>query len=121
MSIFDRFLEGIDLSGFHSLICIFGALLAVYVMQLTHHEEEDAADPWIIRNSSRIALTMIAIALLWSVYYSLGRNWQPWPPQILLVMGIDFALALRVSAIWARIGRDRLRGRARLEKAKSRN
>lgn len=105
MTDFNRALEGIDLTGIHLSLTIFGGLLACYVMQLTHSEAEDVADPWIVRKASRFSLALIAMAMLWSAWYSIARQWQPWPPEILLVFGIDLALVIRLVAIKARIGR----------------
>lgn len=101
----ERFLEGIDLNGIHLILTIFGGLLAVYVMQLTHHEAEDEVDPWVVRKFRRFSLVMLSLSMWWSAYYSLSHQWQPWPPEVLLVFAIDLALVIRMVAIWARIGR----------------
>lgn len=101
----DRILEGIDLNGIHTMLTIFGGLLAVYVMQLTHHEAEDLVDPWIVRKFRRLSLATLSLSMLWSAYYSLSHQWQPWPPEVLLIFAIDLALVIRMVAIWARIAR----------------
>mgnify|MGYP001178221290 CR=1 FL=1 len=100
-------LEGIDFSTIHTVLCLIGALLAVYQMQLVSHEHEDRADPTLIRWGRRIALMTIAISLLLLVLYADARQWQPWPPQIALVLAVIVMLGIRVLAIHARIQRDR--------------
>ena len=101
----DILLEGIDLTGLHTTLTVAGAILAVYVMQLTHYEAEDVADPWIVRRFNRVTLMMIALAMLWSALYSISHQWQPWPPELALIFSIDLALLIRMVAIWARIRR----------------
>lgn len=101
----EHLLEGIDLTGLHTMLTVAGSLLAVYVMQLTHYEAEDFVDPWIVRKMRRFSLALIALAFLWSAAFSLSRQWQPWPPEILLIFAIDLALVIRMVAIWARIKR----------------
>jgi hypothetical protein len=51
---------------------------------------------------------MLALSLLTLVLYSDARQWQPWPPQIGLVLAIIVMLGIRVLAIHARIRRDKL-------------
>jgi hypothetical protein len=74
-------------------------------MQLTHHETEDAVDPWIVRKIRRIALALLALSLCWSVTYSYAHAWQPWPPELALIAAINLTLMIRIAAIWARIRR----------------
>jgi hypothetical protein len=103
--IVDRLLEGIDLTALHTILTVAGALLAVYVMQLTHYEAEDMVDPWIVRKMRRLSLALIALAQLGSALYSLSHQWSPWPPELLLIFAVNLALVIRMVAIWARIKR----------------
>ncbi len=102
LSSLDRF----DLTGVHTALCLFGALLALYLMQLTSHEHEDGADPLAIRWARRATLAFIAITLLACILYSDDKGWQPWPPHVALVLGVVLTLAIRTAAIRFRIYRD---------------
>lgn len=99
-------LEGIDLTYVHTVLCLFGALLAVYLMQLTSHEAEDGVDPPLLRWLRRLSLAAVALALLCSVLYSDARGWQPWPPHLALIVAVIMVLGIRTLAIRARIRRD---------------
>lgn len=103
--VIDRILDGVDLSAVHTILALAGALLSVYVMQLTYYEAEDSEDHWIIRLGRRFALSVLALAFLWSLTYSETRQWQPWPPEIVAMAAIDLLMSVRVAAIWARIYR----------------
>lgn len=101
----DRALEGCDLSSIHTILTIAGMFLAVYVMQLTSHANEDAGDHWVLRWGRRTSLAMVALALLWSLSYSQTKSWQPWPPEIALIVALIGVLGFRALAIKAAIRR----------------
>jgi len=100
-------LEGLDLSTIHTVLCLIGALLAVYQMQLISHKHEDLVDPIWLRWGRRFALLAVALSLTLLVLYADARQWQPWPPQIGLVLAVIMTLGVRILAIHARIRRDR--------------
>jgi hypothetical protein len=99
-------LEGVDLIRAHTLLTLVGAMLAVYVMSLTSYEHEDAKDPTWLRWARRSVLAMMAWSFLWSLSYSETKNWQPWPPEILMLLSMIGYLGVRASAIHARIWRE---------------
>lgn len=101
----DRFLEGSDLSMAHTALALIGFFLAVYVMQLTQYQGEDGVDPPFIRALRRISLAVLAWALLWSVSYAITKGWQPWPAELMMILGIDGVLLVRALAIRFRVGR----------------
>jgi uncharacterized membrane protein YgdD (TMEM256/DUF423 family) len=101
-----KLLEGMDLTGIHTALCMFGATLALYLMQLTSYEEEDGIDPWPIRWGRRASLAMTGITLLGGILYSDAKGWQPWPPYVALVFCVVMILGFRTLAIRARIRRD---------------
>lgn len=105
----DRFLEGLDLTTVHTILTIAGMFLAVYVMQLTSHVNEDHNDPLVLRWGRRASLASVALALLWSLSYSQTKGWQPWPPELALVVSVIAILGVRAIAIHARMRRDGIR------------
>lgn len=104
----ERIVNGLDLSLLHTMLALIGSMLAVYVMQLTHYEAEDRADPPAVRFARRAALAVLALGFLWSLTFSDLRRWQPWAPMLVVYLAIDTILMVRVIAIWHRI---RHRGR----------
>ena len=101
----DRILESVDLSGAYTIFSLAGALLAVYVMQITRYEAEDRADPPFLRNARTAGLATLALMFLWSLTYSEVRQWQPWPPALGITIALDALMLIRVFAIKARIRR----------------
>lgn len=101
----DRLLEGVDLSAVHTILTLAGMFLAVYLMQLTSHADEDHDDPPALKWCRRAALAAIALALLWSLSYSQTKSWQPWPPEIALIFAIIAMMGVRAVAIHARMRR----------------
>ncbi len=101
-----KYLEGIDLIGLHTWLSLFGASLAVYLMQLTSYESEDGVDPLPIRWARRISLALTGLTLLSGVLYSEAKGWQPWPPYLALVTCVVLTLGIRTIAIRARIWRE---------------
>lgn len=102
----DQVLEGHDLSTLHTILTLLGFGLTLYVMQLTSHENEDISDPPWLRWGRRMALGLVALALLWSLSYSETKRWQPWPPEMMLVLGVIGIMAVRAVAIHLRIRRE---------------
>jgi hypothetical protein len=101
----DRVLNGIDLTAVHTVLALTGMFLAVYVMQLTHHEAEDKVDPPFLREIRRLGLGLYALMMLWSLAYSESKQWQPWPPDLAAFAVMNTLLVVRLSAIWLRIRR----------------
>lgn len=101
----DRILDGVDLSGFYTVLSLAGALLAVYVMQVTRYEAEDRADPPALRNARTAGLAILSLSLLWSLTFSETRQWQPWPPALIMLASVDALLVIKIIAIRARIRR----------------
>jgi hypothetical protein len=102
----DRVIEGHDLTLIHTLLTLVGFFLALYVMQLTSHAHEDQDDPWLLRWINRVTFAGLALALLWSLSYSITKSWQPWPPDVALDLAVIVLLAGRAWAILSHIKRD---------------
>jgi peptidoglycan/LPS O-acetylase OafA/YrhL len=92
-------------------LCLFGALLAVYLMQLTSFEAEDGVDPTPLRWMRRFSLAVVALALLSSVLFADAKQWQAWPSHFALIVGVILVLGVRTLAIRARIKREGRRRR----------
>ncbi len=84
----------IDLLPLQTVLSITGALLAIYAMQLPH--TQPVGEFWCARLLRRLGVAMVAGGMLWSVRYAFYQGWQPWPPYILLLIGINLALLAMV-------------------------
>lgn len=104
-------LDRLDLTTAHTVLALLGAGLALYVMQLTSHVEEDRVDPVWLQWGRRLCLAAIALALLWSLSFSVTHSWQPWPPELALIIALNAIFIVRATAIHLRLRRDRLRER----------
>lgn len=83
-------LESLNLLPVQTLLSITGALLAIYAMQLPH--ARPYGELWPARLIRRLGVAMVAAGMLWSVRYALYQGWQPWPPYILVLIGINLSL-----------------------------
>lgn len=96
----DRLVDTLDLSALHTTLVMCGALLGVYVMQMVGRDDRH---PPPIQWALRASLAVMTLALLWSLLYSMTKQWQPWPPEILLHVGLIILLAT-----WAAILHNRI-------------
>ncbi len=83
-------LESFDLLPLQTVLSITGALLAIYAMQLPH--AQPFGELWPARLVRRLGVAMVAGGMLWSVRYAFYQGWQPWPPYLLVLAGINMAL-----------------------------
>lgn len=87
-------LESFDLLPLQTVLSITGALLAIYAMQLPSALPAGEMSP--ARLMRRIGIAFVAGGMLWSVRYAFYHDWQPWPPYILILIGINVALLASV-------------------------
>jgi cell division protein FtsW (lipid II flippase) len=102
----NQILERSDVSWIFTLLTLWAFFLSLYVMQLTSSQDEDKNDSLFIQWGRRISLAAIALSMLWSLTYSITKQWQPWPPSLGLLFAVILMLTFRILAIKARIRRD---------------
>ena len=115
--ILSQVLESVDLTTAHTILTLLGAAVCLYVMALTSYENEDINDPTLVRWGRRIGMGSISLALLWSLNYSMVKQWQPWPPELALIAALIFVFTNRAFAIHCKIRRE---GRNHLPSERSR-
>lgn len=106
---FDRLLDAIDafdLTRLHGVLAFVGFFMTVYVMSLTGYEHEDRDDPAWLQWVRRVGYGTVALAFLWSLDYSHDHGWRPWPPELMLMIGIVIGMVVRATAIHLRIRRE---------------
>lgn len=91
---FSGILDGVDLSMVHFYACLLGALMALYVGRLWSGGWIPllTADCWFAKFIGSAALCVVSLAMLWSLAYSRTKGWQPWPPDLAALIGVDLLL-----------------------------
>lgn len=105
MTIMSSLVDSVDWSGIHTALAIYGGLATVYVMKQNRYEAEDRKDTESVRISKEVSLAAIAGAMFWCVTYGSSRDWEPWPPEVLLILALDVMMTVRIIAVWHRIKR----------------
>jgi hypothetical protein len=99
-----HFFDGVDLRTAHAVLTFLGVICSVFVMQsveqLTEHGE-----PVLLAWCRRLLLTLLSLALLWSLAYSQVKQWQPWPPDVAVIAATDAIMVLWAVTIRLRIRR----------------
>lgn len=101
---FDQFLERIDLRGIHWIASFVGVLLCVYAMQKWSDGiiSGDYKFPW-VNWTRRVALWMVALSLLWDMFYEgYHQAWQPWAPDLAIIIAVDIFLGAGLVATYMR-------------------
>jgi len=85
------------------LLLFAGALACVWLMMLLTRRELYATDSTIMRQMRRGSLACIACGMLWTAKFYSETSWSPWPPCILIVLGIDVFLIISIISAHQRI------------------
>lgn len=97
------YLDTIDLRSLHLLLGMIGALLSVYLMQLSWRSPGAATSGNLLLSwVRRFTLASTALGMLWILSYGQAKGWQPWPPSVMLCFSVDMLLLLRISEICLR-------------------
>ena len=89
----DLLFDRTDLRHIHYVASIFGAIMALYVMQLwTVGALAVSADCFVARHARRFSLLLVALSMLWSLSYQDSKGWMPWPSDVALCIAIDVFL-----------------------------
>jgi hypothetical protein len=83
------FLEAINLTVLHTTASLAGIFLAAYCAQLFGRGVFGDSVLDVGRSMRRYSTIMFGFSCAWSVIYQENHNWQPWPPDLLIVLSID--------------------------------
>ena len=89
----------INLTFVHTIACFFGAGLCVYVMQMNGHVDRMLGYSKLAANLSRLSLVLLAVCLMWASAYPSATGWQPWLPDVVIILVVDFGLFMRAITI----------------------
>lgn len=84
------FFTNIDLVPAQIVLSLSGAFLSMWYMQVIGNEA--TGETRSVRCVRRVGIFLIACGLLWSVNFAYYNDWQPWPPYILVLIGLNASL-----------------------------
>jgi hypothetical protein len=91
----DRIADGVNLSILHATLTFIGLVATVYVMQMAHAvAEKDRQTEWVLW-LGRGGLALLMWGMLWSLSFAFQKEWQPWPPQLLVYAAVDIIMIAR--------------------------
>lgn len=86
----------INLVPVQFVLSIVGVFLALAVMQLSGNDRLAPGEKMCLRIFRRFAVATVAGGLLWAVSYGYAQDWQPWPPFVVIILGVDLMMAATV-------------------------
>lgn len=98
----ENILDNLNWTWIHTVACFVGGGLALAVMQMNGHIDRMLDYSKLATVAGRISNGMLGIALMWAANYPYTKGWQPWPPDVLVILTIDCCLLMRVIAIISR-------------------
>lgn len=84
------FLDKVDLMPIQVVLSLSGALLSMWYLQTGISAAVN--EPRLLFCVRRLGVALMASGLLWSVSFAYYRSWQPWPPYLVTLLGINVAL-----------------------------
>lgn len=101
LSTFTAQLEKFDLVPAHMIASSVGVVLSAWLIQLSNfNRDETKGWRFCFRLLSRTSYAIVAVAMGWSVSFGLEQAWQPWPPFLILVIGMDLKMTASVLAAY---------------------
>jgi hypothetical protein len=95
----------------YDIVALAGALLAMYVMQLTEHDRINRIDqPW-LKSLRRGWFIVLGSILCYSIWSHMKGEWEPSLPVLLLVMVGDGNLTINALALRLRVPPNNQSGR----------
>lgn len=94
-----NWLDRVDLTGVHITVTLAGMLLSVYASHMMWQDNESNRDGPLIQYGRRIMYPLLALAFLWALDYSHVKGWTPWPPNVAIIIAMDFIIIMRILAL----------------------
>lgn len=89
-------IRALDLNIIHFVLVTFGVWLSVWAMQLSGTKQLAGDERDCIRWARRIGYATTALGMLWGLSFGFHQGWEPWPPYLVVLAGIDLALITSV-------------------------
>jgi hypothetical protein len=98
----DQFFEQVNLIPIHATACMAGCFLSLAVMQISGHHDQEFGDSRCVSYLRRFSLCSLGLTLLWAASYSATKGWQPWLPDVAVIITIDIFLIVRTATVLVR-------------------
>lgn len=87
----NHFAESFDLRTLHWITSYIGIFLCAGAIQVWRVVgAEIGIKSLVIAGIRRAGLALAGLGFIWSIYYASGHpEWQPWPPDCLMLVGVD--------------------------------
>jgi hypothetical protein len=86
------FLENVNLAYVHTIASVAGIFLAAYCAQLFGRGVFGDSVLDVGRSMRRFSTVCFGVACAWSVIYQENHNWQPWPPDLVIILSVNLYL-----------------------------
>lgn len=110
----NQLLETLNLSISFGIAVFIGALLSVFLAQQLWQQGLEHGDSHLLANLKRAGLLLQALSFIWALDYGFNRQWQPWPPFLLIIVVLDLNMALRIVTVYVRAHSGSQTSRAKL-------
>lgn len=87
----------------YTLLVLIGIVLLVWMMALIYHGFFIRFDPPQIRFARRAALAIMGVALCWDTSFAFDTTWVPWPPDVMLLTGLDLYFGIAIVSAYRRM------------------
>lgn len=98
----DRLLSAFDLSTPFGVLVFLGAILSVFLAQISWHREVNRGDSGLLRNVRRAGYFLQALSFIWALDYGFKHQWEPWPPFVFIIAVMDVNMLVRIITIYVR-------------------
>lgn len=98
----DRLLSEFDLSAPFGVLVFLGAILSVFLAQVSWQREVNRGDPGLLRNVRRVGYFLQALSFIWALDYGSKHQWEPWPPFVFIIAVMDANMLVRIITIHVR-------------------
>ncbi len=85
-----------DLRPVQIILALSGSFLAMAYMQMVSQDKIEPGEKTCFKWLRRVGIALTATGLLWSASFGIEKDWQPWPPFIVLCIGINCSLIAAV-------------------------
>src|SRR5262245_54109595 len=95
-------LSHLDLVPVHMLLALVGAFATLGMMALSAAGRIAPGDKGCLRQWRRTGMFVIGAGFAWSLMFGLERDWQPWPPMLVIMLGADLYMITSIISAYVR-------------------